>query len=95
MYDNGHFSLNLPGLDNLLSTLRNLLDKALLFKIDISRAFHNIPVDTADAIHLGIKWDEKYYIDKHLAFGAVYGTAIFEVISNFVRFILVQHAFQL
>ena len=26
------------------------------------------PVDLAAAIHLGIKWDDKYYIEKHLAF---------------------------
>ena len=65
--------LILPGLDNL-STLRYLGDKACLFKIDILRPC-NILVDPTDAIHLGIKWDDKYYIDTYLAFGTVHGTA--------------------
>ena len=65
-----------------------------MFKVDISRAFHNIPVDPADAIHLGIKWNDRFYTDKHLAFGAVHGTAIFERVSNFICFILAQHGFQ-
>ena len=34
------------------------------------------------------------YVDKHLAFGAVHSTAIFERIGNFVQFILPQHGFQ-
>ena len=93
-YDTSEFSLNLPGLDNLVSALRDLGHSARLFKVDISRAFRNIPIDPADAIHLGIKWNNKFYIDKHLAFGAVHGTAIFERVSNFIRFIMAQHGFQ-
>ena len=72
VYDMSHFSLNLLGLDNLLSSLRDLGQSARLFKGDISWAFRNVPMDPADAIHLGIKWQGKYYIDKHLAFGAVH-----------------------
>ena len=86
--------LNLPGLDNLISSLRDLGRSARVFKVNISRAFRNIPVDPADSIHLGIKWDNQFYIDKHLAFGAVHGTAIFERVSNFIRFIMAKHGFQ-
>ena len=92
-YDTSHFTLNLPGLDNLLNSLQDLGQSAHLFKVDISRTFRNIPVNPADAIHLGIKWQDKYYIDKHLAFGAVHGTAIFERISNFICLILACHGF--
>ena len=92
-FDASHYSLYLPGLDNL-NSLRDLGQSARLFKVDISRAFRNIPVDPADAIHLGIKWNDNFYIDKHLAFGAVHGTSIFECISNFIHFILAQHGFQ-
>ena len=67
---------------------------AHVFKVDISRAFRNVLIDPADAIHLGIKWQEKFYLDKNLAFGAVHGTAIFERISNFIRFILANKGIQ-
>ena len=93
-YDNSSFSLKLPSLDNLVGTLQSLGIDARVFKVDISRAFRNVPIDPADAIHLGIKWQEKFYIDKNLAFGAVHGTAIFERISNFIRFILANKGIQ-
>ena len=37
-----------------------------------------------------MKWRGKYYVDKFLAFGAVHGTAIFQRITDFIRFILVK-----
>ena len=51
-------------------------------------------VDPGDAIHLGIKWENKYYIDNNLAFGAVHGTAIFERISDLICFNLAKHGFR-
>ena len=59
-----------------VGALQSLGTDARVFKVDISRAFRNVPIDPADAIHMGIKWQEKFYIDKNLAFGAVHGTAI-------------------
>ena len=46
-------------------------------------------------IHLGIKWRHKFYIDQNLAFGAVHGTAIFERIIDFVRFLMAEKGFQI
>ena len=79
--------MKLPSLDHILPDLEKWGSDARLFKLDISRAFRNVRVDPRDAIHLGLKWDNKYYIDKNLAFGAVHGTAIFETISDLIRFI--------
>ena len=75
--------LSLPSLDHILPALQ----------VDISCAFRNVPVDPGDAIHLGIKWKDQYYVDKFLAFGAIHGTAIFEHITNFNRFILAKKGF--
>ena len=88
LYDDSPFQLTLPSLDHLLPALQQFGQDARLFKVDISRAFRNVPVDPGDAIHLGIKWGDQYYIDKFLAFGAIHGTAIFERITNFIRYIL-------
>ena len=66
-----------------------------LFQPDISRAFRNVRFDPAGAIHLGIMWQDKYYIDKNLAFGAVHGTAILERISNLIWFILAKQGFKI
>ena len=46
-------------------------------KMDIARTFQNICIDSMDVLKLGICHDDKYYINKSLAFGVVHGTAIF------------------
>ena len=43
-----------------------------------------------DAIHLGMTWRNKYYVVKFLAFWAVHRTAIFQRITDFIRFILAK-----
>ena len=63
-YDHTPFHLKLPNLDGLVDTLNALGNNARLFKVDISHGFRNVRIDPADAIHLGIKWDNKYYIDQ-------------------------------
>ena len=82
-------------MDGLIVKLNALGDHARFFKVDISRTFRNVRIDTGDAIHLGIKWKDKYYIDQNLAFGAVHGTAIFERITDFVRFLMAKKGFQI
>ena len=88
LFDRKPFKLKLPSLDGLLPILEELGADAHLWKIDISQAFRNVRIDSQDAIHLGIMWQNQYYIDKNLAF--VHGTAIFEHITNFICFILAK-----
>ena len=94
LYDHVPFTLKLPSLDNLLWALQSLGSEARLFKIHILRALRHVPIDPADVIHLDIKLNDKFYIDKNSASGAVHGTALFQRISNFVRFILGKRGFQ-
>ena len=93
VFDEVPFKLTLSSLDNLLPTLQCLGSNAHVFKVDISRAFRNVPVDPADAIHLGMKWRGKFYVDKFLAFWAVHGTGIFQHITDFIRYILAKQGF--
>ena len=92
-YDNVEFQLKLPNLDVLIPHLERLGPHARLFKVDISRAFRNVRIDPADALRLGICWHDRYYLDRNLPFGAVHGTAIFQRITDFIRFLMAQHGF--
>ena len=92
-YDNTLFTLKLPNLDSLLPQLECLDQDARLFKVDISRAFRNVRVDPGDAVHLGMYWNNQYFLDKNLAFGAIHGTAIFQRITDFVRYLMAQRGF--
>ena len=89
-YDGVPFNLTLPTLDALIPTLQALGNEARIFKVDISCAFRHVPIDPGDAIHWGMKWRNKYYVDKFLAFGAVHRTAIFQRITYFIRFLLAK-----
>ena len=94
VFDEIVFSLKLPSPDALLPTLNRWGPHAHIFKLDISCTFRNVRVDPRDAIHLGIRWQDKYYIDKNLAFRDVHGTAIFESITDLIRFIMSKQEVQ-
>ena len=87
-YDGQPYTLTLPSLDYLIRDILDCRGKPKLIKIDISRAFRNVPIDPGDALKLGMKFKEKFYLDRSLAFGAVNGTAIFHRISDAIRKIL-------
>ena len=72
--------LTLDMLDQILQ-----LDDPHLMKVDVSRAFLNVPIDPCDAIKCGFQLDGQYYVDKCLVFGAVNGTFIFQRISDAIQ----------
>ena len=92
-FDSEPFVLKLPTLEALIPELERLGQDACLFKVDISRAFRNVRMDRGDAIRLGIKWNDEYFIDQNLPFGAVHGTAIFECITDHIRHIMAGRGF--
>ena len=50
------FSLTFPTVDDITSQLKHLGHGALLYKIDVSRAFHHIKIDLGDYDLLGLEW---------------------------------------
>ena len=93
VFDASPFILKLPVLDALILELEKLGTEALLFKVDISCTFRNVRIDPGDAIHLGIRWNNECFLDQNLPFGAVYGTAIFERITDLVHNIMARKDF--
>ena len=87
VYEGLNFTLQLPTLDHLLQQALALHSPKLI-KVDISRAFRNVPVDPRDAVKCGIQHEGQFYLDKFLVFGAVNGTMIFERISDAIRYVL-------
>ena len=67
-YEGLEFILQLPTLDHLLQQALSL-NIPKLIKVDISRAFRNVPIDPRDAVKCGIKHEGKFYLDKFLVFG--------------------------
>ena len=87
LFDSSAFSLRLPTVDDVVKEISRHGDDVTLAKIDIARAFRNLRMDPADAMKLGIKWQDDVYIDAVVAFGWVHGSAAFQRVGDAVTFI--------
>lgn len=94
-YDNLEYKLTYPSLDVIKERLLELGPSALLYKIDISRAFRNLPVDPIDIQFLGIAFDSKYYIDLSIPFGYIHGSACCQRVTDAIRYICNKNGFWL
>ena len=86
-YLGSKFLLTLPTIDTVTSKLVKLGKGALIFKIDISRAFRHVKIDPADYKYLGLHFQD-YFLDSCLPFGFRHGSAIFQRLSDAVRYIM-------
>ena len=57
------YILKYPSVDSITASLRSLGPAAMIYKIDISRAFRQIKIDPGDMDLLGIKFKNKYFLD--------------------------------
>ena len=64
-----------------------------MYKIDISRAFHHIKIDPADTDLLGLQFQNKYLLDRSVAFGFRHGSLIFQRCTDAIRHIMTQNGF--
>ena len=91
-YLGSYFTLRYPSLDHITQVLCELGPQALIYKIDISRAFRHLRIDPGDLDLLGIKHKD-YYIDGTLPFGFRLGSVFFQRCSDAIHVIMKQHGF--
>ena len=87
VYLGTEFVLTLPTIDDIISNILAVGKGALLYKIDIARAFRQLKIDPADYKFLGL-YHDGYYLDLSLPFGYVHGSKIFQRCSDRIRFIM-------
>ena len=61
---------------------------AQLAKVDIKRAYRNIPVHPEDRWMLGMRWEGGLFIDTVLPFGLRSASKIFTAVSDAVEWVL-------
>ena len=71
------FMLTFPTVDDIMSELKRLWRGALLYKIDVSRAFRHVKVDPGDYDLLGLHLRHAY-VDTCVPFGTRHGSQIFQ-----------------
>ena len=87
VYLGSHFVLKYPSLDDITTELRKLGPGALIYKVNISRAFRHIRIDPGDIDLLGIR-HKSLFLDGSLPFGFRLGSGIFERYSDAIRYIM-------
>ena len=63
---------------------------ALLAKIDVRNAFRLLPIHPADRHLLAMEWEGKLYIDTCLPFGLRSAPKPFNILADFLEWILVD-----
>ena len=95
IYLGTHYDLKFPSVDLIMNSLRNLGPSAQMFKIDISRAFRHIKIDPGDIDLLGIKFENKYFLDRSFVFGFRHGSLIFQRCTDAICYIMTEHGYPL
>ena len=86
-YLGSYFELKYTSVDDIVHSLKQLGPTALLYKIDISRAFRHIRIDPVDLDLLGVKHGD-YYIDRMLPFRFRHGSVFFKRCTDAVWYIM-------
>ena len=82
------FILTLPTIDNITQTVKENGKGSMLYKIDLSRAFRHVKIDPNDYNRLGLQTSNEIFYDLRLPFGFKHGSAIFQRISDSIRYIM-------
>ena len=93
VYLGTQYVLNYPSIDSLTSSQVKLGPAALIYEVDISRAFRQIKIDSRDIDLLGLIFQDQYFIDRLVPFGYRNGNKIFQRCMDAVRFTMQQHGF--
>ena len=86
------FALTFPTVDVITDELKRIGRGALLYKIDVSRAFRHVRIDPGDYDLLGLHWRDAY-MDTCLPFGTGHGSQISQRLSDAVRHVMHQKGF--
>ena len=86
-YLQAYYYLSYPSVDHIVDYLKRLGPGALIYKVDISRAFRHLRIDPGDLDLLGLH-HKSYYLDGSLAFGFRHGSFFFQKCSDAIRYIM-------
>ena len=68
-FDGSDFNLKFLSIDNIIDRINCVKGEVRLSKVNVARAFWNLRVDSADAMKLGIRWKDNYYLGGSAVFG--------------------------
>ena len=87
------YKLQYPTVDNITESLLRLGSEAVIYKIDLSRAFRQLRIDPCDYHLLTLKWGSHFFADTFCPFGHRSGSMMCSRLSDFFRYIMFNHGF--
>ena len=82
------FTLSYSSVDDAVSLVKQLGPQSRMAKVNLKSAFRMCPVRKEDWHLLGMKWKDKYYVDKRLPFGLRSAPFIFNTFASTIKYIL-------
>ena len=81
-YDGAPYKLRLPTALNLAELIAKEGKGCFMYKLDLARAYRQLPIDPLDWPLLGISWKDEMYIDLCVPFGLRHGAMFCERVTT-------------
>ena len=75
-------------MDDVIACIVRLSKESLIAKMDIKQTYHNVPIHLDDCPLLGMKWQDKVFVDKALLFGLRSAPLIFTALADCLQWIM-------
>ena len=92
-YLNEHYKLRLPGIDRLCQFILQHGRGCLLYKLDLQRAYRQLPIDPKDYFYIGFRHRNMLYFDTRCPFGLKTSAMICQRTTKAVVYCFTQAGF--
>ena len=83
-FDCMSFNLKYPTIDMVIEKIEELGPEALLYKVDLERAFRNLRINPIAYPLCCLKWNDVTYVDVSVAFGLKIGAAACQMCADVI-----------
>ena len=87
-FDSQPCTLKYPTIDNIVQAIVDTGEDALIFKVDLQRAYRNLRTDPRDLLVLGLEWANQKYVDVSVPFGLKSGASACQSVTDCVTHLL-------
>ena len=90
LYDGSPYKLHLPTSLDMAALIARKGQGALMYKIDLSRAYRQLPADPYDWPLLGIEWEDQLFFDRAIPFGLCHGAMCCQRVTTAICHIMLE-----
>ena len=92
-FDNVNCKLKYPTLDTIVEAISKIGKNALLYKVDLKRAYRNLRSDPRDFSVLGLSWQGRQYVDVSVPFGLKTGASACQMVTDSISHLMKESGY--